>query len=139
MHRRPVAAVLFVAALVVPLAACGSNDEGSATTTSAAPGTSAIGTAVLPPVVLDAERPTATVKVGTVVTFDMGEPDGGRFVATSADPAVFRIDGEGASQGTFTTNAGGTALASGTAEVAVQFHGSPSGLGTPTTFTITVE
>jgi hypothetical protein len=97
------------------------------------------GVGVLPPVVLDDGQTTATVKVGTVVSFDVGDPDGGRFVATSADPSVVRIDSEGASQGTFTTNAGGTAVAPGTTEVTVQHQGAANGPGTPTTFTITVE
>ena len=69
----------------------------------------------------------------------MGEPDGGTFVATSSAPAVFEVTGEGHSDGSATFNAGGKAVGKGVAEVTVQFEGSTNGLGTPTTFTITVE
>lgn len=94
---------------------------------------------MLPPVVLSEQETSATVKVGTVVTFNVGDPGEGRFVATSADPAVFKVENEGKNEGTFTTNAGGVAVAAGTTEVTVQFFGSTNGVGAPTTFTITVE
>ena len=89
--------------------------------------------------ILTPADPKATVKVGQVVTFDMGEPNGGTFVATSSAPAVFEVTGEGRTDGSATFNAGGKAVGKGVAEVTVQFKGSTNGLGTPTTFTITVE
>ncbi len=89
--------------------------------------------------VLNADDTSTTVSAGTTVTFDLGDPGEGRFVAESSDPSVFKVEGEGKTEGTYTTNAGGVAVASGTAEVTVQFFGSTNGVGSPTTFTITVE
>lgn len=140
MKRPVLAAAALTIGLAVPLA-CGS-DSGSTSATTASnggPTTSASVGNVLPPVVLSATQTSATVKVGTVVTFDMGDPGEGSFVAVSDKPAVFRVDSEGTTEGTYTTNAGGTALSAGTAEVAVTFRGSMNGMGAPTTFTITVE
>jgi hypothetical protein len=132
---------LAVVALTMGLAftaACSSDDASQSTDTTAGADTSVIGN-VLPPVVLNADDTSATVSVGTTVTFDLGDPDGGRFVAESSDPSVFRVDGEGKSEGTYTTNAGGEAVGTGTAEVTVQFFGATNGVGSPTTFTITVS
>jgi hypothetical protein len=88
--------------------------------------------------VLSANETVTVVKVGTTVTFDLGDPGEGRFVAESADPSVFRVDGEGKSEGTYVTNAGGVAEAPGTAEVTVQFFGANNGVGSPVVFTIAV-
>jgi hypothetical protein len=79
-----------------------------------------------------------TVGVGTAVIFDLGDPGEGRFVATSADPGMFRVTDEGRNEGSYTINAGGIAQAPGTTEVTVQFLGPTNGRGTSTTFTITV-
>lgn len=117
----------------------GSSTSASSSTTSTATGGGPIGSGVTAPVVLTASEPSATVKVGQAVVFDLGDPGQGSFVATSDNPAVFRIDSEGTAQGSYTTNAGGVAVAAGTAKVAVSFTGSVNGVGTPTTFTITVE
>jgi hypothetical protein len=139
--RAAAAVALLVGATL--LASCGddgsSDASSSATTAPADAGSgSAIGGNVLPPVVLGPERTSATVAVGTVVTFDMGEPDGGTFVATSEDASVFRVDAEGKDQGSYTTNAGGTAMAKGSTRVSVVFEGSSNGVGSPTIFTVTV-
>jgi hypothetical protein len=136
MIRRTLAlAAIPLVALPLLAGACSSDDDSKAPSTTA---TSEVGN-VLPPVVLTPEQTSTTVKPGTTVTFDMGEPGEGSFVATSSDPAVFEVTSEGKVEGTFTTNAGGVAKAKGTAEVTVQFKGSTNGLGTPTTFTVTVE
>jgi hypothetical protein len=138
MHIRPVLATGLAALLALSAAACSSSNESSTSTTSA-PSTSEVIGNVLPPVVLSESETSATVSVGTVVTFDLGDPGEGRFVAQSGDPEVFKVENEGKNEGTFTTNAGGVAVAAGTAEVTVQFFGSTNGVGSPTTFTITVE
>jgi hypothetical protein len=142
MRIRSIATATLLVAVALSAAAC-SSDESSGTTTTTTSTTSTteapIGGSVLPPVVLSPEETSATVKVGTVVTFNLGEPGEGRFVATSADPAVFKVENEGKNEGTYTTNAGGVAVAPGTSEVSVQFFGSTNGVGAPTNFTITVE
>lgn len=137
--RRIVATTTAIATVLVApvaLAAC-SGDDGagsSATTTT----TLADDSRVIAPVVLDPDETSATVSAGTVVSFDLGEADGGRFVATSSDPAVFRIESTGGSQGTYATNAGGIAITEGTAEVTVTHHDADGAEGAPITFTITV-
>jgi hypothetical protein len=138
---RPVAAATLLAVLALSAAACSSDESSGTTTTTTTTSTTEapIGGSVLPPVILTPEETSATVKVGTVVTFNLGEPGEGRFVATSSDEAVFKVENEGKNEGTYTTNAGGVAVAPGTSEVTVQFFGSTNGVGSPTNFTITVE
>jgi hypothetical protein len=139
MRRIVATSAAIAAALVAPVAlvACGSDDGGgSATTTSTA---LADGSRVLAPVILNPDETEATVDVGIVVTFDMGDADGGQFVATSDDPAVFRVESTGGSQGSYSTNAGGIAISAGTAEVTVVHEDASDVPGAPTTFTITVE
>jgi len=138
MLKKAIAATGLAAALALSLAACSSDDDSSSADQTTTTEASEVGN-VLPPVVLNADDTSTTVDVGTTVTFNLGDPDGGRFVAESSDPSVFEITGEGKDEGTFTTNAGGVAVAAGTAEVTVQFEGSENGLGSPTTFTITVK
>lgn len=143
MRIRSIATATLLLAVALSAAACSSEESSGTTTTTTSTTTSTteapIGGSVLPPVVLSPEETSATVKVGTVVTFNLGEPGEGRFVATSADPAVFKVENEGKNEGTYTTNAGGVAVAPGTSEVSVQFFGSTNGVGAPTNFTITVE
>ena len=135
-----------MAALGVLGAGCSSSSDSTSTTTTsqrvAATTTSvprSVTSGVAEPVVLSPSQTTATVKVGQVVTFDMGTPNqGGSYVAVSDNPTVFRVDSEGKTTNGVTTNAGGTAMAAGTAKVSVSFRGSVNGVGTPTTFTITV-
>jgi hypothetical protein len=139
MRTRSVAAVALVALVALTGSACSSEESADTTTTSSPATTGPVGGNVLPPVVLTPQETSATVDVGTKVVFNVGEPGEGRFVATSADPAVFKVENEGKSEGTYSTNAGGVAVAPGTTEVTVQFFGSTNGVGSPTTFTITVE
>jgi hypothetical protein len=140
MRMRPILVTGLALTFAFGVAACSSDDDASSPTTMGSPTTEAgeVGN-VLPPVILTADDTSTTVAVGTTVAFDLGDPGEGRFEAESADPSVFRIDGEGKQEGTYTTNAGGVAVAEGTAEVTVQFFGSANGVGSPTTFTITVE
>jgi len=139
MRPRVLLAAGLAAGLTLSLAACSSDDDSSSSSTTASDSTSSVIGNVLPPTILTESETSATVSVGTVVTFNLGDPGEGRFVAESSDPAVFKVESEGRNQGTFTTNAGGVAVAKGTAEVTVQFFGSTNGVGSPTTFTITVE
>jgi hypothetical protein len=142
MRFRPLVAAGLAAALAISVTACSSDSESSSTTSTTA-ATSTSSTAVignvLPPVILTESETSATVSVGTTVTFDLGDPGEGRFVAESSDPSVFSVENEGKTEGTFTTNAGGKAVAKGTADVTVQFFGATNGVGSPTSFTITVE
>jgi hypothetical protein len=129
-------AILGVAALAVvtlSVAGCSSDKDSSSSSTTASVG------AVIAPTILTPTQTSATVKVGNVVVFDMGDLNGGTFVATSDNEKVFKVDSIGRTEGGTTYNAGGKALAAGKANVVVQFKGSANGLGTPTTFTITVE
>lgn len=131
-----VAGAVVLAVTTLGLAGCSSSDKGSSSTSTTA---GAIGGNVTAPVVLNATNTSATVKVGQVVTFDMGNPNGGTFVATSDKPSVFQITGDGKTEGSATYNAGGKAIAAGVAKVTVVFKGSTNGVGTPTIFTITVQ
>lgn len=146
MRKPAIRTIALAAALAGTLSlttmACSSDDTTSSTDTTASSSDSSTESTVgnvLPPVVLNADDTSTTVSAGTTVTFDLGDPGEGRFVAESSDPSVFKVEGEGKTEGTYTTNAGGVAVASGTAEVTVQFFGSTNGVGSPTTFTITVE
>jgi len=142
--RTGLLAVAAASALVLPLAGC-SNDGDDATTTTAQVTTTQkeVGGNVLPPTMLDARTTSATVKVGATVVFNLGDPTPGKFVATSSDPKVVEITSTGGSQGTYTSNSGGKALAKGTATVTVQLEGTPSDATVATTpetvFTITVD
>lgn len=137
MRIRPFLIAGLAAGLALGTVACSSDSDSSSDTTETT-GSSTVGN-VLPPVILNADETSTTVGVGTTVTFDLGDPGEGRFVAESSDASVFRVEGEGKDQGTYTTNAGGVAVGKGTAEVTVQFFGSTNGVGSPTTFTITVD
>ena len=139
MRIRPILVSGLAVVLALSLASCSSSNESSSTTTSANPSTTQELGNVLPPVVLTADDTATTVNVGTTVVFSLGDPGEGRFVAESSDPAVFKVEGEGKTEGTYTTNAGGKAVAAGTAEVTVQFFGATNGVGSPTRFTITVK
>lgn len=136
--RRLAIIAIAAAATVVAVAACSDSKSSSTTSTTVSGGP--IGGNVLAPVVLSPTNTSATVKVGTVVTFDMGMPQsGGTFVAVSDNEKVFAVDSVGRTEGGTTYNAGGKALAAGVAKVAVSFRGSTNGVGSPTIFTITVQ
>lgn len=145
---RRVAAWGVVPVAVVGLSVgCSSSSNDSSTTTTAAnkttvttgsAGSTPVISGVAAPVILTPSQTSTTVKVGTVVTFDMGDPKDGSYVAVSEDPAVFLVDSEGMTKNGVTTNAGGKAVGVGTTKVSVSFRGATNGVGTPTTFTVTV-
>jgi len=142
--RTGLLAVAAALALALPIAGCSDNGDDATTTTAQVTTTQKeVGGNVLPPTMLDASTTSATVKVGATVVFNLGDPTPGKFVATSSDPKVVEITSTGGSQGTYTTNSGGKALAKGTATVTVQLEGTPSDAtvaATPeTVFTITVD
>jgi hypothetical protein len=142
MSSRRLAAIgaAVTIATVLILGGCSSSKNSSSTTTTDNSSSGSMITSVLPPTVLTPSNNSATVKVGAVVTFDMGEPqDGGTFVATSENTSVFRVDSIGHNDGSATFNAGGTAVGVGTTKVMVSFRGAVNGVGTPTTFNITVQ
>ena len=140
-------AALGAAAVCVALtfAACSSSSSSSTSTTTTAAKSSTTQSTSTPisgvdaPVVLTPQQTAATVKVGQVVTFDMGDPGQGSDVAVSDDTSVFQVDSEGTTKGGTVTNPGGTAVGVGVAKVSVSFRGATNGVGTPTTFTITVK
>ena len=137
--RLSILTVCVVAALVA--VGCSSSDDSNDTspTTEATPTTEGpIGGNTLPPTILTPTQTSATVKVGSVVTFDMGDPGDGKYVAVSGDPAVFEVTNEGRTEGGATYNAGGKAKSAGAASVTVSYQGSKNGVGTPTVFSITV-
>lgn len=143
--RTALLTVAATTALALPLAGCSKDSDDSATTTTGKVTTTMkeVGGNVLPPTMLDASNTSATVKVGTTVVFNLGDPTPGRFIATSDDPKVVEITSTGGSQGSYTTNSGGKALAKGTAKVTVRLEGTPSDATVATTpesvFTITVD
>lgn len=153
--RRAAAWGLAPVAVVGLAVGCSSSSNDSTSTTTAAAKTSTTSAAkttvttgsagstpvisgVAAPVVLSPTETTTSVKVGTVVTFNMGDPKDGSYVAVSDNPTVFVVDSVGATKDGVTTNAGGKAVGVGTAKVSVSFRGATNGVGTPTTFTITV-
>ena len=134
--RTAAVGVAALAVVTLSVAGCSSDSDSSgSTSTTGTPMVSGLAA----PIMLTATQTSATVKVGNVVVFDMGDPNGGTFVATSDNEKVFKVDSIGRTEGGTTYNAGGKALAAGTAKVVVQYKGSMNGLGTPTTFTITVQ
>lgn len=135
IRRKAALGIAVLSVVTLSVAGCSSSNDSSGSSTTTAPSTGG----VVAPVILNVNQTSATVKVGTVVVFDMGEPNGGTFVATSDNEKVFMVDSIGRTEKGTTYNAGGKALATGTANVVVQFKGSANGLGTPTTFTITVN
>lgn len=142
--RTSLLTVAAVSALALPLVGCsGDGDDATTTTDKVTTTLKEVGGNVLPPTMLDASSTSATVKVGATVVFSLGDPTPGRFVATSSDPKVVEITSTGGSQGTYTSNAGGKALAKGTAKVTVRLEGTPTDATVATTpetvFTITVD
>lgn len=141
MKLRTIGAVGAVALAVSVLAVTGCSDSNK--DRNASPETmklaGGIGGNVTAPVILNPNNTSATVKVGQIVTFDMGPLNGGTYVATSENSKVFEVTSEGKSVGTSTQNAGGKAVGSGTTKVSVVFKGSTNGVGAPTIFTITVQ
>ena len=143
--RSTLLAAAAAAALTLPLAGCSGDSDDATTTTTAKVTTTQkeVGGNVLPPTMLDAGTTSATVKVGATVVFNLGDPTPGKFVATSSDPKVVEITSTGGSQGSYTSNSGGKAVAKGTAKVTVRLEGSPSDATVATTpetvFTITVD
>lgn len=135
-----VAGVVTLSVAALAVAGCSDSKKDSGSSSSSTVSGGGIGGNVTAPVILNANNTSATVKVGQVVTFDMGQPaSGGSFVATSDNTKVFEVTSEGKSVGTSTQNAGGKAVGTGVAKVSVVFKGSMNGMGTPTTFTITVQ
>ena len=133
-----VAGAVTLSVAVLAVAGC-SDSKSSGSTTTTAKNSAGVGGNVTAPVILNANNTSATVKVGQIVTFDMGTPaSGGSFVATSDNTKVFEVTSEGKSVGTSMQNAGGKALSAGVAKVSVVFKGSMNGVGAPTIFTITV-
>jgi len=122
-------AVLAVAGLAV--AGCSSDSKDSSSTTTAK-SSSEVGN-VLPPIMITPQmadgasnmQPVPAIKVGDTVVFSVGAvAKGSTITAVSSSPSVFEVTSKGTNDGTVALNAGGKALAAGTAKVTLTTSGS---------------
>jgi len=133
-NRLVVAGVAVLALAGLAVAGCSADKKDSASTTTAAPTTTAPSTSstvgnVLPPIILTPQmvnaneggtQPVPPIKVGDTVVFNFGTPEKGTTITAMSDsPTIFEITSKGTNDGTVAYNAGGKALAPGTAKVTV--------------------
>ena len=123
-------AVLAVAGLA--LAGCSSDSNDSSSTTTTAKSSSTVGN-VLPPIMITPQmadgasnmQPVPAIKVGDTVVFSVGAvAKGSTITAVSSNPSVFEVASKGTNDGTVALNAGGKAIAAGTAKVTLTTSGS---------------
>lgn len=123
-------AVLAVAGLA--LAGCSSDSNDSSSTTTTAKSSSTVGN-VLPPIMITPQmadgasnmQPVPAIKVGDTVVFSVGAvAKGSTITALSSNPSVFEVTSKGTNDGTVALNAGGKAIAAGTAKVTLTTSGS---------------
>jgi len=133
-NRLVVAGIAVLAVAGIALAGCSSDKKDSSSSTTAAPTTTAksspstVGN-VLPPIILTPQmvnaneggtQPVPPIKVGDTVVFNFGTPEKGTTITAMSDsPTIFEITSKGTNDGTVAYNAGGKALAPGTAKVTV--------------------
>lgn len=133
-NRLVVAGIAVLAVAGIALAGCSSDKKDSSSSTTAAPTTTAPSTSstvgnVLPPIILTPQmvnaneggtQPVPPIKVGDTVVFNFGTPEKGTTITAMSDsPTIFEITSKGTNDGTVAYNAGGKALAPGTAKVTV--------------------
>lgn len=127
-------AALAVAGLVIAGCSSDSKDSSSTTTTAKASSTSSsvVGN-VLPPIIITPQmadgatgmQPVPAIKVGDTVVFSVGAvAKGSTITAVSSSPSVFEVTSKGTNDGTVALNAGGKAIAPGTAKVSLTTSGS---------------
>ncbi|MEI6250931.1 MAG: hypothetical protein WCP54_07220 [Actinomycetes bacterium] len=135
-NRLVIAGIAALAVASLAVAGCSSDNKDSASTTTTAkastttmkPSSSTVGN-VLPPIILTPQMVNANeggtqavppIKVGDTVVFNFGAPaKGSTIVAKSSDATVFQVTSDGTNDGTVAMNAGGKAIAPGTAKVVV--------------------
>lgn len=128
-NRLVVAGVALLALAGLAVAGCSSDKEDSTSTTTTAKSTSSTVGNVLPPIILTPQmvnaneggtQPVPPIKVGDTVVFNFGTPEKGTTITAMSDsPTVFEVTSKGTNDGTVAYNAGGKALAPGTAKVTV--------------------
>ena len=128
-NRLVVAGVALLALAGLAVAGCSSDKEDSASTTTTAKSTSSTVGNVLPPIILTPQmvnaneggtQPVPPIKVGDTVVFNFGTPEKGTTITAMSDsPTIFEVTSKGTNDGTIAYNAGGKALAPGTAKVTV--------------------
>jgi hypothetical protein len=133
-NRLVVAGIAVLALAGLAVAGCSSDKKDSSSTTTAAPTTTAKSSSstvgnVLPPIILTPQmvnaneggtQPVPPIKVGDTVVFNFGTPEKGTTITAMSDnPSVFEVTSKGTNDGTVAYNAGGKALAPGTAKVTV--------------------
>jgi hypothetical protein len=128
-NRLVVAGVALLALAGLAVAGCSSDKEDSASTTTTAKSTSSTVGNVLPPIILTPQmvnaneggtQPVPPIKVGDTVVFNFGTPEKGTTITAMSDsPTIFEVTSKGTNDGTVAYNAGGKALAPGTAKVTV--------------------
>jgi hypothetical protein len=134
-NRLVVAGIAVLALAGLAVAGCSSDKKDSASTTTAAPTTTAKASTsstvgnVLPPIIITPQmananeggtQPVPPIKVGNTVVFNFGTPEKGTTITAMSDsPTIFEVTSKGTNDGTVANNAGGKALAPGTAKVTV--------------------
>jgi hypothetical protein len=128
-NRLVVAGVALLALAGLAVAGCSSDKEDSTSTTTTAKSTSSTVGNVLPPIILTPQmvnaneggtQPVPPIKVGDTVVFNFGTPEKGTTITAMSDsPTIFEVTSKGTNDGTVAYNAGGKALAPGTAKVTV--------------------
>lgn len=88
---------------------------------------------MLPPIMITPQmadgasnmQPVPAIKVGDTVVFSVGAvAKGSTITAVSSNPSVFEVTSKGTNDGTVALNAGGKAIAAGTAKVTLTTSGS---------------
>ena len=133
-NRLVVAGIAVLALAGLAVAGCSSDEKDSSSTTTVAPTTTAKSSSstvgnVLPPIILTPQmvnaneggtQPVPPIKVGDTVVFNFGTPEKGTTITAMSDnSSVFEVTSKGTNDGTVAYNAGGKALAPGTAKVTV--------------------
>ena len=128
-NRFVIASIAAIGIVGLAVAGCSSSKKESSPTTTAAKTTSSTVGNVLPPIILTPQmvnkneggtQAVPPIKVGDTVVFNFGAPaKGSTIVAQSNNSSIFQVTSQGTNDGTVAMNAGGKAIAPGTASVVV--------------------
>ena len=134
-NRLVIAGIAALAVAGLAIAGCSSDksDSSSTTTTAKSSTSSSVIGNVLPPIILTPQMVNANEggtqavppsKVGDTVVFNLGAPpQGSTITAVSSSPSILEVTSAGPNDGTVALNAGGKAIAPGTATVKVSTSG----------------
>ena len=134
-NRLVIAGIAALAVAGLAIAGCSSDksDSSSTTTTAKSSTSSSVIGNVLPPIILTPQMVNANeggtqavppIKVGDTVVFNFGAPPkGSTITAVSSSPSIFEVTSAGTNDGTVALNAGGKAIAPGTATVKLSTSG----------------